>query len=114
MTSIIVQVLQSAITTLAGAAFVGLAGIVGLYFNKIINNLKRKELIAEVERYVLWAEQKPVFKEKTNEEKYMLVFERGMNFATENKISIGEGEMDIIVESAVKKMKQSDIKRIGE
>ena len=114
MTSILVQVLQSAITTLAGAAFIGLAGIIGIYFNKLTGHIKRKELISTIENYVLWAEQKPSFKTKTNEEKYMLVFEKGMSAAIDIGISVSEGEMDIMVESAVKKMKQREIREMGE
>jgi len=114
MTPILVEVLKEAIVTLAGAAFVGLAGIIGFHFSKLTSRIKRKDLIEEVELYVLWAEQKDCFQDKTNEEKYNAVFEKGMNWASDNGVNVGVSEMDIIVESAVKRMKQQDNKRIGE
>jgi hypothetical protein len=96
--------IQQLITTAAGASFIGLSTILGFYIKRLTDNLKRKSLVAEIDNYVRWADQYPSFKKYDGEQKFNAVFARGMQWATENSISVSPEEMTILVESTVQKM----------
>lgn len=97
-------IIQQLVTTAAGAAFVGISTMLGFYIKRATDNLKKQSLKSDIESFVRWAEQYPVFKEYDGKQRFETVFAKGMKSATENGISVSKEEMVILVESSVQKM----------
>ena len=104
MNSFWMEIIQQLITTAAGAAFVGLSTILGFYVKRAADSLKRQSLKSDIESFVRWAEQYPVFKEYDGKQRFEAVFAKGMKSAMENGIAVSEEEMTILVEASVQRM----------
>jgi len=105
MESTWIQLLQQLVTTLAGAAFVGLSTLAGFYVKRLTEKVQRKTLMEEISRYVKWAEQSPSFIKYTGKQKYMAVAEKAKLWGKQNDISLTDDELMILIESSVKDMK---------
>ena len=104
MENIWIGVLQQLVTTLSGVAFIGLSTLGGFYVKRLTDNLQRRSLEREVEKFVKTAEQAPVFANFSGEEKYEAVKARLERSARDHNIKLTEDEMMILIESAVKDM----------
>ena len=98
------ELLGQLITTLSGAAFIGLSTLCGFYVKKLINSVQKRDLEGEIRKYVLWAEQAPSFKAYTGEKKYKAVNDKIEKYCGNNNISLTEDEQMIYIESTVAKM----------
>ena len=97
-------ILRDIITTVVGAAFVGISTMLGFYIKRITDNLKYQSLVNYVDKSVRWAEQYPAFKDYEGEQKFNIVFARSQRYARDNGVSISDEELLMLVEAAVQVM----------
>ncbi len=112
MESILLGATSQIVTIITGAVFTGLGTLCAFYVNRLINRLKRRDLVEEVSRYVRWVEQSPSYENYSNEDKFNIVFSRARMHATQYGIPMDDEKITIIVESAVKQMKEAEGKKV--
>jgi hypothetical protein len=102
MESIWLSFLQQVITVIVGTVITAVGGLVGFYINRLINRIKKKELVDEVERRVRWIEKTKGDIE--GQQKKEIVMDAVREWALENRVSVSMSELDVIVEAAVLNM----------
>lgn len=98
---------QQGVMVLAGLMLTAVSLIGSFYIRKLIRHLKQEELLGTVRRYVKWAEQAPFMGDFPGEEKFEVVFGNIMAWAKRNGIPVDEDELGIMIEAAVKEMKDA-------
>jgi hypothetical protein len=111
-TGIWFDVVKEAVTVISGVILAGVSTLGGFYVKRLTDKMKMKTLKEDIADYVRGVEQSPAFRGLTGEEKFNFVYNRGMESALENGVSIGEGQLAMLVESQVKLMKQSENEEI--
>lgn len=89
------------VTIVAGLLFTGVSTLGGFYIKRLTDNLKRKTLLDEINRYTAWADDVPSFKLMNAQEKRETILEKITEFASENGISLPASEIALMVERAV-------------
>jgi hypothetical protein len=107
MDGIFLDVTQQAVMVVAGLLFSALSAVGTFYMRKLIAYLREKELLQIVSRYVRWAEQAPAFQDFSGEEKFEIVLSKVIMWLDGQGLDINEDELAIMVEEAVKKMKEA-------
>lgn len=111
--SIWLPILGELVSVISGVIFAGISGLGAFYVKKFSDNMKRKSFIEDVTTYVEGVEQSPIYGTLTGADKFKMVFERAQKRALESGISMDDIELTLLVESKVKKMKESEIKALG-
>jgi hypothetical protein len=107
MDAIFSDLLEQVVMIVAGLLFSALSAFGTYYINKLIAYLKEKQALETVGRFVRWAEQAPAFQDWSGEQKFEIVFSKAMQWFSDNGIDLPEDEVAIMVEDAVKKMKEA-------
>ena len=111
MNSTFSELLTQIVTIVAGLLFTGVSTLGAFYIKRFSDNMKRKTLLDEINRYVGWADEVPSFKLMTTEEKRETVLEQINGFAMENGISVPPSEIALMVERAIESRKR--LEKIG-
>jgi len=100
------SLLSQIITIISGLLFTGISALGAFYIKRLIDTAKKKTLLDEINRYVLWADQAESFKLLSGKEKAQAVLEKARQFAEENGITVGDKELSLIVERSVQSLRQ--------
>lgn len=106
MNSTFSELLTQVITIVAGLLLTGVSTLGAFYIKRFSDNMKRKTLLDEINRYVGWVNDVPSFKLMSVEEKRETILEKISNFARENDISLPDSEIALMVERAVESRKK--------
>lgn len=107
MDVILAELLEQIVMILAGLALTAVGSIGSFYITKLVSHLKEEELLAKVSTYVRWVEQAPAFQEFAGEERFEIVFSKIAQWCEANGIPVVEDELAILIEDAVKQMKDA-------
>jgi hypothetical protein len=97
--------LSQIITIVSGLLFTGISALGAFYIKRLIDTAKKKTLLNEIDRYVLWADQAESFKVLSGKEKAQAVLEKARQFAEENGITVGDNELSLMVERSVQSLR---------
>lgn len=100
--------LGNVLSAILGIVVTGVTTMGGFYISKLSKKLKMDSLEKEIFRFVRWAEQAPRFALSDGQAKLYTVLENARLYAKENNISITDERLDIMVEAAVKVMKEAE------